>query len=967
MDGFISRALQDATKRQDNRLTEAALVHDSRSVEALESLLNGVPHPVIVKDRAHRYLLMNDAMCALMGRPRGELLGRSDYDFMPKEQADGYWAVDDEVLATGEEREVEEDFTSGDGKLHVFRTRKRPVTLPTAGGEETFLIASITDITQIRLAERALRQSEERHRYTVELSPLVAWSADADGMVVEVGARWYERTGMTLEQTLGTGFASALHPEDAAAAVATWRHSVTTGEPLSVECRYRLADGSYRWIHVRAAPLRGPGGQISQWYGTVEDIDDRKLAEQALRESEGFARSVLESSPSCIRVLDLTGHLLFMNEAGHRLLEIEDDSAIGRTWAATLPAEYAEEAERALASARAGHSSRFHAHRITRTGEVQWLDVIIAPILGADGCPTRLLSIWHDITDTKQAREVAEQAKQRAEEAAARLSSVLESTMDCVVMLDHEWRVAYMNQNASRLLAASGLQVGMNLWESFPAEAEGAFARHYSRAMAEQTPVSFEEFLPQLGIWLEVQAYPGTEGLSVFFRDITERRLAEEERRSAQEKISYMARHDALTGLPNRFSLRERLEQSTSSASSPTAVLCLDLDGFKAVNDTFGHPVGDALLQRVAERLQNSVRRSDLVARFGGDEFAIVQSDVTNQDQLETLARRIVDALSEPFNLDGQQIVIGTSIGIAVTSPEVNAADDLLKAADIALYCAKADGRGTFCFFDPSMNGRMLERQAIKIALRGALARREFELHYQPLIDLHTNQINSFEALLRWQHPERGMISPAEFIPLAEETGLIVQIGEWVLQEACRNAASWPGQIGIAVNLSPIQFKNKALVHTVREALAAAGLAPARLHLEITESVLLQDSQANIATLQDLRQLGVRIAMDDFGTGYSSLGYLRCFEFDKIKLDRSFVRDLPQAPECEAIARAVAGLASGLCIRTTAEGIETGDQLESLRASGYDEGQGYLFGKPVDAAGALLTIERFGLASSERT
>ncbi|MFC7540817.1 putative bifunctional diguanylate cyclase/phosphodiesterase [Siccirubricoccus deserti] len=370
----------------------------------------------------------------------------------------------------------------------------------------------------------------------------------------------------------------------------------------------------------------------------------------------------------------------------------------------------------------------------------------------------------------------------------------------------------------------------------------------------------------------------------------------------------------------------------------------------------------NALLRLVAERLQNLVRGCDLVARLGGDEFAIVQATCTKPEEAQLLAERIIKALAEPFSLEGEQISIGTSIGIALAPHDAICPDKLLKAADVALYCAKEEGRGTYCFFELSMDRHLQAREATKRALRLALGRGEFELNYQPLVDLSTNQINSFEALLRWRHPERGVISPEDFIPIAEDTGLIIPIGEWVLEEACRAAASWPDGISVAVNLSPVQFRSKVLAQAVDHALKISGLEPGRLQLEITESVLLQDNLANLAVLQELRRLGVQIAMDDFGTGYSSLGYLRSFSFDKIKLDRSFVCDLPDGPQCEAIVQAVAGLASGLRITTTAEGIETQEQLSILRASGYDQGQGYLFGKPVSGPDVASVIERFSAA-----
>jgi len=421
------------------------------------------------------------------------------------------------------------------------------------------------------------------------------------------------------------------------------------------------------------------------------------------------------------------------------------------------------------------------------------------------------------------------------------------------------------------------------------------------------------------------------------------------EQRKAEARIVHMAHHDALTNLPNRVLFRERLDEALARArrsGEALAVFCLDLDHFKSVNDTLGHPVGDKLLQAVAGRLQATLRETDFAARLGGDEFAVIGTSVAGPTGASNAAVRLIEALSKPYEIDGHQIVVGASIGVAVAPENGFEPDILLKNADMALYRAKADGRNTFRFFEHEMDARLQARRLLELDLRKALARGEFELFYQPLVNVQTNTVSGFEALLRWNHPERGTVSPAEFIPLAEEIGLIVEIGEWVLRQACKEAASWPEPLHIAVNLSPAQFRSRNLVPAVIGALASSGLDASRLELEITESVLLQDSDDNLATLHQFRSLGAGISMDDFGTGYSSLGYLHKFPFDKIKIDQSFVRDVSSRPEAIAIIRAVTSLGNSLGISTTAEGVETIDQFEHLRAQGCTEVQGYLFSRP---------------------
>ena len=419
------------------------------------------------------------------------------------------------------------------------------------------------------------------------------------------------------------------------------------------------------------------------------------------------------------------------------------------------------------------------------------------------------------------------------------------------------------------------------------------------------------------------------------------------ERQRSESQIAHMARHDALTDLPNRVLLRETLEHELKRVKRGEclAVLCLDLDQFKSVNDALGHPIGDELLRLVGERLRGCTREPDTVARLGGDEFAIIMTQMEQPTDAAALSRRVRESIIKPYQIDGHQIVTDISIGISVAPFDAIEADPLLRNADMALYGAKADGRGTYRFFEPEMNTRMRARRELEMDLRKALVSKEFELHYQPLVNLETNEVNGFEALLRWNHRKRGMISPADFIPIAEETGLIIPLGEWVLKAACYEAVDWPDHIKIAVNLSPAQLNNRNLLNMVKGALAETGMSPRKLQLEITESVLLQNTFATLATLHELRKLGVQVALDDFGTGYSSLSYLRSFPFDKIKIDRSFIQDLSNGAEPVAIVQAVANLAKCLNMASTAEGVETQQQLELLQSMGCTEMQGYLFSR----------------------
>ncbi|WJR76253.1 EAL domain-containing protein [Bradyrhizobium sp. NP1] len=546
------------------------------------------------------------------------------------------------------------------------------------------------------------------------------------------------------------------------------------------------------------------------------------------------------------------------------------------------------------------------------------------------------------------------------------LDTALENMSQGLCMFDAEGRILLFNERCAALMGASvgGFkdrllldllrhQKAAGLWEGDP---EQFFATMLAEAHAGQTVTRIFSW-KERSIRMVDQPMKGGGWVSTF-EDITEWQRA-------QEQISHMARHDALTDLPNRTLFREELDRALHlvKRGDRLAVLCLDLDHFKEINDSLGHPIGDALLGEVAARLSGCLRENDTVARLGGDEFAIVQlCGGRESSEAAALAGRIVEVIAAPYEIGGHQIVIGVSVGISLAPDDGNNPDELLKNADLALYRAKADGRGTYRFFEAGMDARAQARRLLELDFRVALQRDEFEVYYQPIRDVATGDMVVFEALVRWNHAQRGQIAPSNFIPLAEETGLILQLGDWVLRTACHEAAGWSQEVGVAVNLSPVQFRNPNLVSSVMAVLDESGLPAQRLELEITESVLLQNSETTLAMLHELRANGVRISLDDFGTGYSSLSYLRSFPFDKIKIDRSFVNDLTSDSDSMAIVRAVTGLGKSLGITTTAEGVETAAQLELLRREGCTQAQGYLFSKPRPASEVEAMLSRSPVA-----
>jgi diguanylate cyclase (GGDEF)-like protein len=511
------------------------------------------------------------------------------------------------------------------------------------------------------------------------------------------------------------------------------------------------------------------------------------------------------------------------------------------------------------------------------------------------------------------------------------------------------------------------LECGANDYVTKPVDFAVALARvntQISRRRAEQQVEVANDQLRRTNEALEARVEERTKRLAD-----ANQRLKEEiaDREELQAQSQYLAYHDSLTGLGNRLLFKEQLEEALTDESvtqHPLAVLFVDLDGFKAVNDTGGHSVGDLLLKSLAAKLRDLLPPTDRIARLGGDEFAILQVSGVQPSSSIALAERIIEVAAHPQIIEGHDVTVGASVGIAILQPGEMNAEAALKCADLAMYSAKSGGRGTFRMFDPQMDAAVQTRRSLERDMRTALAGGDFSLFYQPLVNLQTRKVTAFEALMRWHHPERGTVAPSEFIPVAEEIGLILPLGEWALRQACMEAIRWPDEINLSVNLSPLQFAKGNLVSTVMSALASSGLPANRLELEITESVLLEKSDRNIGILNHLRSLGVRISMDDFGTGYSSIGYLRSFPFDKIKIDQSFVRDVLVDEGSLAIVRAIAGLGVSFGMTTTAEGVETEEQMRCLNMEGCVEVQGYLYSKPVPANEIKGLLVRLSTRSS---
>ncbi|MCE4225656.1 EAL domain-containing protein [Methylobacterium sp. C25] len=662
---------------------------------------------------------------------------------------------------------------------------------------------------------------------------------------------------------------------------------------------------------------------------------------------------------------DQDGRFTHISAEAERFLGLPASAMIGRTRDAFAVDDeglddqvYSLRAVSDAMTARRPFRNRVYAFRHP-DGTPRWYEISGRPLFAPDGSFLGYRGVGSDVSDQHRTRRALAAAHTQIQSANAQLieqnrrfDAALENMTQGLCMFDAQARLVVWNRRYLEIFGLDDGAISIGMTQREIIELLVSLKRYKSGAtvdsVSEGTRTSLtgenaRSVLRELADGRVVSATHRTMaggGWVATFEDVTERRRNE-------ARIIHMARHDALTDLPNRSSVREiGIEMMGQTGDGRTlAVLCLDLDRFKPVNDSYGHALGDCLLRAVADRLRSHVRSRDVVARLGGDEFAVLHR-VDDRAGAVGLAERLIAVVSEPYELNGLTIEIGMSIGIAFADGEGHDIERLLKNADMALYEAKAAGRGAHCLFEPQMDETARERTLLERELREALTFGRFEVHYQPLVDLDRNRIKGVEALVRWRHPERGLISPAVFIPLAEETGLIVPLGDWVLNQACRDAATLPDDISVAVNVSAIQLRNRTFAQTVLMALAVSGLKATRLELEITESVLLDDTEANLETLHTLRRLGVRISMDDFGTGYSSISYLRRFPFDKIKIDRSFVRDSVGRSDAGAIIRAIVGLGTSLGITTLVEGVETEDQLATVRAEGAQEIQGYLFSPP---------------------
>ncbi|WP_290649615.1 EAL domain-containing protein [Aquisalimonas sp.] len=744
-----------------------------------------------------------------------------------------------------------------------------------------------------------------------------------------------------------------IHPEDRVSYENAIRESARTLEAHDIEFRIRANDGSLRCVRSMANPRQLEDGSVL-WDGIAIDETERKRAQARLRE----ARVLLEIAGRTARLGGWSANL-----ATQQLTWSNEVSAIHEMPPGTQVSlgegidfyapEFRERISKAFwACARDGTPYDEELAIITARGNRVWVRAIGEAVRDAAGTIVEVRGAIQDISEQREAQEEIRRL-------AGRLTTTLESITDAILTVDHAWRITFINRAAETLVEHSrDVLLGKTLWEEFPQLAGTRIEYEYRRSVAEGVTVMLEEYYPPLGKWLEIRAYPSEEGLAIYFRDITERKRA-------QREIEFLALYDPLTRLPNRRLLRDRLQHSLATGARTGmngAVLFLDLDHFKTLNDTLGHEVGDQLLQQVAKRLTTSLRDMDTVARFGGDEFVVVLADLnvhapTAALRAKAVAQKILTALTRPYQLGPHERHMTVSIGITLFGGADDTADDLMKRVDLAMYRAKEAGRGTMRVYAPEMRAAVEARVRLEAELRKGLERGEITPHYQPQFDA-AGRLMGAEALARWDHPEQGLVSPAEFIAVAEESGLILPLGEAMFEQVCSGLACWsklaaeplPSDFWIAVNVSARQFHHPGFVEQVKGVLKATGAPPQNLGLELTESLLLANVDEAIAKMDELKGLGIHFSLDDFGTGYSSLAYLKRLPLDQLKIDQTFVRDALTDPNDAAIVRAIILLADSLGLGVIAEGVETEETRAWLEGNGCVAYQGYLFSRPLPAA-----------------
>ncbi|QJR13474.1 sensor domain-containing protein [Usitatibacter palustris] len=936
-------------------------IHDIRvAEEQLRLFTENIPESIAHVAADRRYLYVNKAFATYHGKPREEIIGRTTEEVLGEEFMNRHGGTLKNALERGEPGTYERLAERGgeDRWVHVTVVPQKD-----AEGRVLGVYSVGHDIHALKTAQEAIAAQEEELRFFAENIPEAIVYMDNEKGCTFANNVFLATRGFTREFAMGK-FPEDVYPPEMLALLRPHITSALSGEPSSFERVHRLPDGTERWVRTTIAPRYGHDGRVMGYYVVSIDINDVKVAQQVIAEKERELRQVIDSIPTPMVYCDHEGRYRYVNDAFLSYIGLEANQVIGHSVRELLGEDRWSLFSPSLERVRAGES--LQVERLIRfaDGRTRWMNVRLTPRVDADG---RFLGHYATSSDIHE-QKMVEQELRRTN---TMLSAHFDNTPLAVIEWDTDFRVVRWSGQAEQIFGWSATEaLGRSakswrlVYEEDAASVEAVISRLFSGAEPHGTLLNRNYRKDGSVIWVEWHNSALRDEAN---RVISVLSLAQDvsSRIQAEERLQFMATHDGLTGLPNRVLLNDRLDGALARARRAkrrVAVMFLDLDHFKDVNDTLGHRVGDLVLKELSRRLRATLRQSDLLARISGDEFVMVLEDLPSNETHERIAGKVLDEARRVFSVEGNEVHVSASLGLAVYPEDGNDGEMLLKNADAAMYAAKELGRNNFRLYSAELAARRIRRLEMESGLRRALERGELELYYQPIVDLETGAVKRAEALLRWQEPDRGLVLPGTFLPLAEESGLGHEVGNWVFETACRQARAWRdaglGDIVCCVNISPSQLRDSSLVPVLKRLLARAGCEAAWVQLEITETSMVRDLESVGATLSKLRALGVKIAIDDFGTGFSSLSHLRHLAVDTLKIDKTFVADIDAgrsgkprvATGSTAIVSAVLGLAKGLGLDVVAEGIEKPEQLAFLARAGCISGQGYLFCAPLPAA-----------------